>query len=211
METREEILDSGLVYKDPENDREILSYIEIDVEEEINPEETPIFERVKHYSSDPGPYRKVITEDGEMMTFKPLDKKSHLYLQGVMFFVILFFFFTTWDLMPILQLILVIPSSLVRSKQVFNKTSGIFWKKGKFPSVPLFYKKDRMVINLKDIKAVQILKFDQNGPFINELNMVLADNSRLNIVVNKEIAILEQDASELAKFLEVPLLSNFNS
>lgn len=101
----------------------------------------------------------------------------------------------------------------LNTKIVFNKRSGLYWiKKMTFIS---FNK--TVAIRLKDIKAVQIVKeevkqtetvFEEQVDLIEscfELNLILKDNSRRNLIDHSEGNSILYDAKQLAKFLNVPL------
>jgi hypothetical protein len=104
---------------------------------------------------------------------------------------------------------------------VFDKDSGYFWKGRKDPQQALMPEMSKDFVRLKDIHAIQLLSEEcmmigRSGsgsgtrevkiPFYSyEINLVLEDGSRMNVIDQGNLNRIRADAKTLAQFLEVPL------
>ncbi len=88
---------------------------------------------------------------------------------------------------------------------VFDKPSGFFWKGWQKPWNSSMSNKAR----LKDIMALQIIHktvSSQKGSWtVYELNLLLKNKERLNVIDRSDPETLKEDALLLARFLNVPL------
>ncbi len=93
---------------------------------------------------------------------------------------------------------------------VFDKRRGYFWKGRKDPDE--VWSKDELkhFCELKNIQGLQIItelvKGDKGSFNSYELNLVLKDGSRMNVIDHGNEAALRQDADGLAEFLGVEIL-----
>lgn len=91
---------------------------------------------------------------------------------------------------------------------VFDKSIGYFWKGWK---VPQMYGKDnpKEAIRLSDIYALQILsefiRSEKSSYYSYELNLVLKDGSRQNVIDHGKLEHMRKDATELSTFLGKPV------
>lgn len=91
---------------------------------------------------------------------------------------------------------------------VFDKSVGFFWKGWKPPQM---YGRDNPegAIRLNEIYALQILaefiRSDKSSYYSYELNLVLKDGSRHNVIDHGKLAALKNDATKLSSFLGKPL------
>lgn len=91
---------------------------------------------------------------------------------------------------------------------VFDKSTGFFWKGWKAPEM---YGRDNPegAIRLNEIHALQILaeyiRSDKSSYYSYELNLVLKDGSRHNVIDHGKLTALKNDATELSSFLGKPL------
>ncbi len=92
---------------------------------------------------------------------------------------------------------------------VFDRRSGYFWK-GKIPPgqrVSREAPKDSCL--LKEIHALQVIaervRGDKSSYWSYELNLVLKDARRLNVIDHGSIEVIRSDAAAAAEFLQVPL------
>ncbi|MEX0722797.1 MAG: hypothetical protein WD357_03070 [Gracilimonas sp.] len=91
---------------------------------------------------------------------------------------------------------------------VFDKSVGFFWKGWKQPEM---YGSDnpKGAIRLSDIHAFQILseyiKSDNSSYHSYELNLILKDGNRHNVIDHGKLSALREDAKELSKFLGKPV------
>lgn len=94
---------------------------------------------------------------------------------------------------------------------VFDKNRGYYWKGRKDPDAVWSPEELKHFAELKDIAGLQIVtewvKSDKSSYNSYELNLVLKDGSRLNVVDHGKEDKLEEDARTLAEFLGVPLIS----
>lgn len=120
---------------------------------------------------------------------------------GLAFFLSGFFMMRSW-LMP----------------RVFDKDKRLYWKgwKAPFLGIDEDKNKNKKYCDLKDIQAIQIIRervrsHNRSGSRSYnsyELNIVLSDGSRINVVDHGNGARLRSDAKKLAEFLGVPLLDS---
>ncbi len=92
---------------------------------------------------------------------------------------------------------------------VFDKMKGFYWKGWNKPD----HTTDRIAVKnrvpISEIYALQLIKefvrSDKSSYFSYELNLVLKDGTRLNVVDHGKGTILRQDAQQLSSFLGKPL------
>lgn len=91
---------------------------------------------------------------------------------------------------------------------VFDKSVGFFWKGWKQPEM---YGRDnpKGAIRLGEIHAFQILseyvRSDKSSYHSYELNLILKDGTRYNVIDHGNISALREDAKELSEFLGKPV------
>lgn len=92
---------------------------------------------------------------------------------------------------------------------VFDKDHGYFVKSRKKPEHLVNPATLKHYTELKRIHALQLLaercKGDKSSYFSYELNLVLDDGSRLNVIDHGKLESVRHDAQELAKFLGKPV------
>jgi hypothetical protein len=92
---------------------------------------------------------------------------------------------------------------------VFDVQSGYFWKGRKDPDRTYDITKIKHCVRLKEIHALQILseycRGDKSSYYSYELNLVLEDGSRMNVVDHGSLKKLRVDAEKLARFLNKPI------
>jgi len=211
VNNEEEILDSGEIYKDPDDQLD-LPQIELDIHEKLDPDWNPLLGKWSHFIASNKHY-KMAYKDRETVTFQFPDKKSTIFLNALLIICFLEILLIRMDVSSLSILffvfILMVVRYYSRPSVFFSKKNERYWKKAVIPLHQLFNKKDRITLELKYITAIQVLKRRQKEPYSCELNIVLADNSRLNILATKDRIKLEDNANELAKFLGVPVLTDF--
>ena len=93
------------------------------------------------------------------------------------------------------------------SPRTFDQRLGSFWKGRRMPAEVGSQQVTDDHVPLKEIHAVQLLKeyisSDNGGYYSYELNLVLKDASRVNVVDHGKIARLRRDAAEVAGLLGV--------
>jgi len=94
-------------------------------------------------------------------------------------------------------------------KRIFDKEAGYFWKGNRNPQqLNEFAPGDRFV-SLSHIHALQIIKEQvrtKNSSYPSyELNLVLKDLRRINVMDHSKLNKLREDADTLAAFLNVPI------
>jgi len=210
------ILDSGEIYKNPEDD--LLGKIEPLKIEEIDVSEidmTPLKWGGNKYKTQ----HFCGLKEGNLVFTSTTDfadyiSKNQLYL---LLFICLFVFacliFPYLYLFGIVAIIspflLLFQLRRLNTRFEFNDELCLYWE-GKMTINP-FEKK--VGIKFEDIKAVQLIKERVYDPFdlVNldiysyEINLILKDNSRRHIAENNVAINSLNDAKKLSKFLNIPL------
>ena len=92
---------------------------------------------------------------------------------------------------------------------VFDKTLGHFWKGRKSPREVFNIDSIKVHTKLDQIHAIQILSeychTDKSHYYSYELNLILKDSSRINVIDHGNLKVLREDANTLADFLGVPI------
>ena len=96
---------------------------------------------------------------------------------------------------------------------VFDKDTGCFWKGRRSPRLHLMGKASEGFVRLHDIHAIQLVsevctsESDKNPSsyYSYEINIVLKDASRVNIIDHGNLNRIREDAQALSTFLDVPM------
>jgi len=92
--------------------------------------------------------------------------------------------------------------------RVFDKDSGYYWKGRTDPNLML-NREYQNCVRLPDIHAVQIIpewvRSNKSSYTSYELNLVLKDGKRLNVIDHGNVKALRADAETIAGFLQVPV------
>lgn len=92
---------------------------------------------------------------------------------------------------------------------VFDKTNGFFWKGWKAPETTAIENPDKHSARLSNIHALQIIseyvRGDKKSYYSYELNLVLKDGSRLNVIDHGDVHKIREDAVVLSQFLGKPV------
>lgn len=95
------------------------------------------------------------------------------------------------------------------TKKIFDKQTGYYWKGTKGPRQTYGFQQSDRFIPLSTIHALQIIKEKvrtKNSSFTSyELNLVLKDLRRMNVMDHSKLEKLREDAEALSKFLNVPI------
>ena len=101
--------------------------------------------------------------------------------------------------------------------RVFDKWAGMYWKGHKKPD--LLYKPNdkeddkRNAAMLRDVHAIQLVReyvrSDKSSYYSYELNLVLSDGSRVNVIDHGKKSEIINDAETLGKFLGKPVWNGF--
>ena len=93
---------------------------------------------------------------------------------------------------------------------VFDKTAGLFWKGFCQPNIVYTGDKKRNMVKIKEIQGLQILKKVVQGKMNTyvgyELNLVLNNSERINVIDHGNLRRVKEDAQKLGQFLNVPVL-----
>jgi len=93
--------------------------------------------------------------------------------------------------------------------RVFDRTRGAFWRSRREPSLMEGIRRTKTSVPLDSIHALQLLaeyvSGDKSSYYSYELNLVLDDASRINVVDHGNLERLRGDARSLAQFLDIPL------
>jgi hypothetical protein len=87
---------------------------------------------------------------------------------------------------------------------IFDLSLGYYWK-GRNKISPIDMKKVKNRCRLQDIHAIQLLEEYVVDGYIYELNLVLKDGKRLNVIDLKEQAYFRSEAQRLGQFLNIPV------
>jgi len=92
---------------------------------------------------------------------------------------------------------------------VFDKTNGFFWKGWKAPDITSVENPDKHSARLSSIHAIQIIseyvRGDKKSYYSYELNLILKNGSRLNVIDHGDIYKIRDDANVLSQFLGKPV------
>lgn len=92
---------------------------------------------------------------------------------------------------------------------VFDKTYGFYWKGRKEPSHTYDQGVKKTSAPLSDIHALQIIServsSSKSTYYSYELNLILHDGNRLNVIDHGKLSSIREDAQKLASFLGVPV------
>ncbi len=92
---------------------------------------------------------------------------------------------------------------------VFEKANGYFWKGRKNPETVYSINELKSCTKLKEIYALQIIsefvRGDKSSYYSYELNLVLNDASRINVIDHGKLEKIREDAKKLSQFLEKPI------
>lgn len=92
---------------------------------------------------------------------------------------------------------------------VFDRTNGYFWKGRKAPEEVLHIEELKCATPLSEIYAIQLVSElcsgNKSSYYSYELNLVLKNGERLNVIDHGHQKKLRLDAEQLASFLQVPL------
>lgn len=100
---------------------------------------------------------------------------------------------------------------LTRNKNlVFDKAEGYCWEGNKSPRDVIRAEEIEKLIRLERIQALQLIKerisSSDSSYYSYELNLVLDDGSRVNVLDHGSLKSVREDAEILSKYLEVPVL-----
>ena len=92
---------------------------------------------------------------------------------------------------------------------VFDKTYGYYWKGRKEPAQTYDQGVKKTSAPLSDIHALQIISehvsSSKSSYYSYELNLILHNGSRLNVIDHGKLSSVQEDAQKLASFLGVPV------
>jgi len=92
---------------------------------------------------------------------------------------------------------------------VFEKGNGYYWKGRKNPETVYNINDLKICTKLKDIYALQIIseyvRGNKSSYYSYELNLILNDASRLNVIDHGKLEKIRKDAEKLSQFLEKPV------
>lgn len=92
---------------------------------------------------------------------------------------------------------------------VFDKLSGLYWKGRKKPDHNFNSTGKQEGVPLREIYAIQLvseyIKGDKNSYYSYELNLVLSNGERLNVIDHGKKSKIVEDANTLSEFLNKPV------
>jgi len=111
---------------------------------------------------------------------------------GSVFFLVGFFISRSWS-----------------KPRVFDKHTGFFWRGRREPLLGVNADLGQDHCRLNEIHAIQLLRdycrSDKSSYFSYELNLVLHDHRRINVIDHGKLTRIRSDADRLAQFLSVPV------
>lgn len=97
---------------------------------------------------------------------------------------------------------------------IFDRTKGMYWKGWKAPKGYLAQDSIKEGSSIGNIHALQILaefvRSDKSSYYSYELNLVLKDGSRMNVIDHGSSLKIREDAKVLSEFLGVPVWDTGN-
>jgi hypothetical protein len=98
---------------------------------------------------------------------------------------------------------------LATTPVIFDKQRGSFWKSRQDPAQITGINSSKNFARLKDIHALQLVseycRGNKNSFYSYELNLVLTNTRRINVVDHGSVERLQEDARTLAAFLDNPV------
>jgi hypothetical protein len=95
------------------------------------------------------------------------------------------------------------------SPVVFDKTLGFFWKGRKSPREVFDTNSIKKIAKLEDVHAIQLIseyvRGDKSSYYSYELNLVLEDGTRINVIDHGNKKTIRENADALSLFLEKPV------
>lgn len=92
---------------------------------------------------------------------------------------------------------------------IFDRTKGMYWKGWKTPQRYLTQNAVKEASRIGNIHALQIIpefiRSDKSSYYSYELNLVLKDGSRMNVIDHGNAIKIREDAKMLSEFLGVPI------
>ena len=97
---------------------------------------------------------------------------------------------------------------------VFSKINHLFWKGRKEPGMVFSNDQIKVLMEINHIYALQLISeycsSDKSSYYSYELNLVLGDGERINVIDHGNKKNILEDAQKLAEFLNKPLWSAIN-
>lgn len=94
-----------------------------------------------------------------------------------------------------------------KNKIVFDKTHGYYWKRKGDPNFNSM--DEQSLVKLSEIVGIQLIQEyvsgNKNSYYSYEINLILSDNSRLNVIDHGHKNSIIRDSQQLADFLQKPL------
>lgn len=98
---------------------------------------------------------------------------------------------------------------------IFDRTKGMYWKGWKAPKGYLAQDSVKEGCRIGNIHAIQILaefvRSDKSSYYSYELNLVMKDSSRMNVIDHGSSVKIREDAKLLSEFLGVPVWDAVNA
>lgn len=161
--------------------------------------------------------RKLVKKDSNRIEFRNTLFMSIIpFLLTGPFFVWIFVFFPSGEL--VIQILSLLPPLgfmgfgvfiYMRTNKniVFDKTHGYYWKRKGNPNFNSI--DDQGLVKLSEIVGIQLIQEfvsgNKNSYYSYEINLILSDNSRLNVIDHGDKNSIIRDAQQLADFLQKPL------
>lgn len=211
MEKNENILDSGEIYKNPDDDFLDLPILELEQTEQDSIDWKSLLSNPSHRFTGQLTHRKTIEDDEKTLTIETHNNKLGMVYDYLIWAVSASTFYFLEDFVLaslfLVVLILMLLKPYYRPILHFSKKTNCYWKSAKFSFRKLFNRDDVYAIEFEDIKAIQLLKKNHAGEnYSSELNLVLKNNQRINVTAHRDKMLLANDGEMLAKFIGVPFL-----
>lgn len=170
-----------------------------------------------------GRSRRLVQSDSERLTFRPIKRNLLLCALPLLIGAYIITFQplqniqSTWFQATVGLVFLVMGSMLgyrLCTPIVIDKGIGACWTGWRAPASAEVARDQKGCAALGDVRAVQViperLRYTE-ATFSYEVNLVLADSSRVNLVDHSSKSVIREDAQTLGKFLDVPVwdASNF--
>jgi len=208
MENKENILDSGEIYKDPENETRLyLPELELKPTLYDSVDWKPLDEQGTTIKI----HKLVVLDENKIKfvgTYSARLFSLTLFVLGIVGAWKSYLVYLFVSLFGILTYLETGPS-------VFNKRVGLFWKSWHLLSYWLYKNKKVGSVKLEDIKAIQFIEkhitSNDSSFYSYEINLILTNYERINVTDHGDKESALKDATYLAEFLDIPFLNGLGS
>ncbi len=156
--------------------------------------------------------RKLIKKSFNQMQFEAtLELKIFCLLPAVFGIFIGMAFSDSFNIVIFITCIILILAGLLlyffnTKPIIFDKNKGYAWK-GKIEDYPYQIMKNNKIkcIILNQVYAIQLLRSSAEWVVSYEINLILKDGNRYDIIGHNDLKAIKEDAEKLSNFLQIPI------